>query len=77
MVKVLFKSWKIGLKKVSLTKYIQKELDLSLNKAKELTDALLDDKSFIIQLKNIEQAKDFVKKATDLGTVCEIIKEDD
>lgn len=29
------------------------------------------------ELKNIEQAKDFVKEATDLGAVCEIVKEND
>lgn len=63
--------------KERLTKLFQQKAFYRLKEAKELTDTLLDDKSFIIQLKNIEQAKGFVKKATDLGAVCEIIKEDD
>ncbi len=77
MAKVLFKGWRYGLEKISLTKLFQKRVNLSLREAKDRTDALLNDKTFVIETENSEQAKELVEEATAIGAVCEIIKDND
>lgn len=77
MPKVVFKGWKYGLEKISLTKLFKKRANLGLKEAKGRTDALLDGETFVIEIESIEQAEAFVKEATEIGAVCEIIKDND
>jgi hypothetical protein len=77
MAEVMFKGWKYGLKKISLTKLLQKHCDLPLRIAKSKTDTLLDGEIFSIETKSFEHAKDLVKEATVLNAVCEIIENND
>jgi ribosomal protein L7/L12 len=60
-----------------LTKLFQQKLDLGLKEAKGKTDALLDGETFIFEIETIEQAEELVRKATAIGAVCEIIKDND
>lgn len=73
MAKVLFKGWNYGLKKIPLTKLFQQKAGLSLKNAKNKTDALLDGKTFIVEIESVEQAEELVRGATAIGAVCEII----
>ena len=77
MPKVLFTGWRYGLEKISLTKLFQNRANLSLKEAKSRTDALLDGKTFVIEIESIEQAEELIKEATAIGAVCEIIKDND
>ena len=77
MAKVLFKGWSYGLGKISLTKLFQQKANLSFKDAKGETDALLIDKTFVIEIKDISQAEELVREATAIGAVCEIIKKND
>jgi ribosomal protein L7/L12 len=77
MSKVLFKSWRYGLKKISSTHLFQKHANLSLTEAKDKTDALLNGETFIIETESFEQAEELVNEATAIGAVCEIIKDND
>ena len=73
MAKVLFKGCEWNLQKVSLTKLQRYKMNLSLKEAKVNTDALLDGKTFIIEIESLEQAEESVKEAMAIGAVCEII----
>ncbi len=77
MEKVLFKGWKYGLKKISLTKLFQKNANLTFKESKKRTDALLNGEIFIIETESIEKAKELVEEATAIGAVCEIVKNND
>ena len=77
VAKILFKGWNYGLKKISLAKLFQQRFNLSLKDAKSKTDALLNDKSFVIEIKDISQAEELVREAKAIGAVCEIIKDND
>ena len=77
MTKVLFSEHLWNLQKVSLTKLFRYKIILPLKESKEYTDALLDGQTFVIETESIGQAKELVKKATAIGAVCEIIKDND
>ncbi len=77
MAKVLFKGWSYGLRKISLTKLFRQKANLCLGTAKSRTDALLDGETFVVETESIEQAEELVKKATAIGAVCEIVKDND
>ena len=77
MVKVLFKGFVYGLQKISLTKLIRQEAGLSLKEAKSKTDALINGGDFVIETESVEKAEELVREATAIGTVCEIIKDND
>lgn len=77
MAKVLFRDFKWNLQKISLTKLLRYKMNLPLKDAKHNTDALLDGKTFIIETESFEQAEELVKEATEIGAVCEIIKDND
>lgn len=77
MARVLFTGWNYGLRKISLIKLFQKKANLSLGAAKNKTDILLDGAKFIIEVESVEDAEEFVKEATVIGAVCEIINDDD
>jgi hypothetical protein len=52
-------------------------MNLPLHIAKSKTDALLNGETFIIETEGIERAEELVRKATAIGAVCEIIKDND
>jgi hypothetical protein len=77
MAEVIFKGWKYGLKKIFLTKLLQKHAGLSLKAAKIKTDSLINGEIFSIETKSSEHAKDLMKEATALCADCEIIENND
>jgi hypothetical protein len=77
MAKVLFKGSVYGLQKVSLTKLLRYKFNLPLAAAKSKTDALLNGETFVIETESVEQAEEYVREATAIGAVCEIIKDND
>lgn len=63
------------MKKVSMTKIFQYEAGLTLSLAKQTTDNILENKIVVIEMTNLEDAKNLAKKVTDLGAVCSIVED--
>ncbi|MFB3389575.1 hypothetical protein [Flavobacterium sp. LAR06] len=74
MTKVVLESWREGLQKVSLTKLQHEKLGISLLDSKTNTDLLLDDRIVILEIEDIEIAKEFLKQAERIGVNCKIIE---
>lgn len=66
---------KSGVVKVSLTMLFRHEGGFPLDVAKRFTDAIVDDEIVTIEMENLDDAVDFMKKASELGVICEIVEE--
>jgi ribosomal protein L7/L12 len=73
METVILKDWKPGLKKISLNRLLRENAGLSLSDAKNVVDELLDGKSAIVKIPSSDVAAQFLRDATDVGAICEII----
>lgn len=73
MPKVILDSWREGLEKVSLTKLQVSMLGKSLMQSKFNVDSLLDDGKVVIEIDNLELAKEFIKEAETIGVNCELV----
>jgi len=74
MQKVVFESWREGLKAVSLV-ILQKEmLGIELKEAKTNLDNLLDDVQIILEIDDENLAKEFLEAADKLGVNCRFVK---
>lgn len=74
MPKVIFESWREGLKAVSLVKLQKEMLGIGLKEAKTNLDNLLDDIKIILEIDNENLAKEFLKEADKFGVNCKFIK---
>lgn len=73
MAKVILKSWREGLEKISLTKLQVNMLGKSLRESKNNVDNLLDGKKVILEIENIDLAQEFLKEAEKIGVNCELV----
>jgi hypothetical protein len=73
MVKINFKSWQVGLEKVSLSKLQMSILEIPLKTAKHNVDRLLDGERVIVLARNEEIALHFIEEASKIGAICEIV----
>ncbi len=74
MPKVIFESWREGLKIVSLVKLQKEMLGIGLKEAKTNLDTLLDDIQIILEIDDENLANEFLKEADKLGVNCKFIK---
>lgn len=74
MPKVVFESWREGLKAVSLVMLQKEMLGIGLKEAKTNLDTLLDDIQIILEIDDENLAKEFLKEADKLGVNCKFIK---
>lgn len=65
-------SWREGLLKISLTKLQQEKLRMSLVDSKTNTDMLLDDNVIILEIEDLNIAKEFLEEAERIGVNCKI-----
>lgn len=72
MAKVIMKSWREGLQKVSLTKLQAELLKKSLRESKDNVDSLLEGKEVIIEIESENTAMIFLRKAKEIGVECEL-----
>ncbi len=72
MPKVLLTKWKPGLKKVSLTKLLQAQANLSLRIAKAYVDRFLDGEKVAIEMSSLTAAKKLATEASKLGATVEV-----
>lgn len=73
MIKIVLVSWRYGLDKVSLSKLQVDLLGKSLIESKFNVDSLLDDKKVVLEIDNMELAKEFLKYAGEIGVNCEFL----
>jgi len=69
MKEIILTGWKPGLNKVALSKLLRDDAGLSLGKAKQAVDALLDDENVVIAIESDECAESILEKAIELGAV--------
>lgn len=74
MPKVVFESWREGLKAVSLVMLQKEMLGIGLKEAKTNLDNLLDDIQIILEIDDENLAKEFLEEADKLGINCKFIK---
>ncbi len=69
MKEIILTGWKPGLNKVALSKLLRDDAGLSLGKAKQAVDALLNDESVVIAIESDECAESILEEAIELGAV--------
>lgn len=72
MPNVWLTAWKPGLKKVSLTKLLQEQANLSLKTAKERVDCLLAGEKVAIEMPTLAAANTLVGEASKLGVAADV-----
>ncbi len=70
MVKVIMKGYRAGMEKIYLCKLQIGLLKMSLRAAKDNADMLLEGKTIIINVENIDTAKVFIDEANKIGVHC-------
>lgn len=70
MAKIIMKSWREGMEKVSLTNLQIELLKKSLKESKNNVDSLLDDHEIILEIEDEQLAKEFFEKAEKIGVNC-------
>lgn len=73
MAKVILESWREGLEKVSLTKLQIEKLKISLKESKSNVDSLLNNERVILEINNVNLAKEFYDEAEKIGVNCRLI----
>ncbi|MCS4300658.1 hypothetical protein [Chryseobacterium sp. BIGb0232] len=73
MVKVILESWREGLEKVSLTKLQIEKLKMSLKESKSNVDSLLNNEKVVLEIDNVNLAKEFYEEAEKIGVNCRLI----
>ncbi len=73
MAKVILKSWREGLEKVSLTKLQVDMLGKSLKQSKSNVNLLLDGEEVVIEIDDLDLADKFLKEAEKLGVICQLL----
>jgi ribosomal protein L7/L12 len=63
---MILSSWNIGFAKIDFTKVLRSELGYSLQRAKTVTDAILDGHSVTIELRD-DQVEEMASKLKGLG----------
>lgn len=70
MVKIILEGWTAGFEKASLMKLQMEKLGMSLNESQSIVDALLNDQIAVLETKDAGLAKEFLKKAEEIGVDC-------
>lgn len=74
MTRVIFRGWREGLKKISLSELQVEKLGLSLRVAKENVDRLLNGQEIVFEIEDEQVAYSFYESAENLGVICAILK---
>lgn len=72
MTTIRLTGWSPGMKKISLTKLIQSQAELSVSAAKHAVDQVLEGHAVSLQLPDHIDAQAMAAEMTELGAKCEI-----
>lgn len=70
MAKIIMKSWREGMRKISLTKLQMDLFKKSLRESKNNVDLLLEGQEVRIETDNVDLAKEFQVRANEIGVNC-------
>lgn len=73
MAKVILESWREGLEKISLTKLQMEKLGMSLKESKANVDSLLDNERIILEINDVNLAREFFAEAESVGVTCKLL----
>ncbi|OJU35555.1 MAG: hypothetical protein BGN96_04830 [Bacteroidales bacterium 45-6] len=69
---IVFEGWIKGMQKIPFIKLLNEKVGLSLKESKMIKDAIVDDKTMMIEVDD-SIADDIIKKSTELGIICRIM----
>jgi hypothetical protein len=72
MTTIRLTGWRVGLRKVSLTKLLQEKARLPLVRAKHLVDEILEGRPVTVDLPECENPRDVSNAIRELGASCEV-----
>lgn len=73
MAEIHITGWRPGLQKVSMTRLIREQAEVSLKTAKEHTDSVLEKKTVILSIPDEKQAQKLAYELEQIGAVVEIM----
>lgn len=74
MAKVVFKGWRVGMRKIPFTMLLKQSAGLSLKQARDIKTKVLDNEIIAMPVDNIEVARIIAVEADKLGVIAEIIE---
>ena len=74
MAKVVFKGWRVGMRKIPFTMLLRQRAGLSLKQARDIKTKVLDNEEVVIFVDNIEIARTIAVEADKLGVIAELIE---
>jgi hypothetical protein len=74
MARIVFRGWRVGMKKVAFTKLLHNQAGLPLKQAQNITLRVLDEEPIEIDISDIVIAKSVVIEADKLGVNTELIE---
>lgn len=75
MAVIVFKGWEVGMQGISFVLLLREKTDVSLKRAKEIKEKVVDNEIIEFLVLNDEIAKEIVVESRKLGVVCEIKKD--
>jgi hypothetical protein len=72
MAIIIFKGWKVGMRGIPFVLLLREKTDVSLKRAKEIKERIVDNETIEFPVSNDEIAGEIVVEARKLGVVCEI-----
>jgi hypothetical protein len=72
MAIIVFKGWKVGMRGIPFVLLLREKTDVSLKRAKEIKERIVDNETIEFPVSNDEIAREIVVEARKLGVVCEI-----
>ncbi|HVW15871.1 MAG TPA: hypothetical protein VHB54_18720 [Mucilaginibacter sp.] len=74
MTKVVFKGWRVGMRKIPFTMLLKQGAGLSLKQARTIKTKVLDNEEVVIEIDNIDDVRALVVKANNLGVIAELVE---
>jgi hypothetical protein len=74
VAKVIFKGWRIGMRKISFTLLLRHSAGLTLKQAQAIKIKVLDNEEVAIDIDDVAVAESLVIEADKLGVIAELIK---
>ena len=74
MAKLIFKGWRVGMRKVAFTQFLSRQPGLSLKKAQNIKLRVLDNEIVEYDIDDINLAETIAVEAEKLGVITELIE---
>ena len=72
MATIVFKGWNVGMRGIPFVLLLREKTDVSLKRAKEIKERIVDNETIELQVPNDKIANEILKEARKLGVKCDI-----